>query len=227
MAQIISEYSMLISWKNYKEVIAASQLSVTHRILPKNENVFIYQELAKNMWNDIMSKAQRYYNIHFDLENNDYSKDRARVIRITRPSSDKIKRGDREPEDVFSVRCQLWNAGGDWELPVMYFRCQLQENSFYGLGSMKNYLGDMSRNSHWIVIPPFEAGNYNLVPGNIDGSFRAMHNDEKGKEYNSQDPDKNMSWNWLQKQFLQMVAGHCSGMNIPINIKEIMAKRVA
>lgn len=196
---------------------SASDISISKRPVPKDErkNMFSYKELEKEYWSDIWQKAKEHFNISFDWENNDPAKEETpKIITIKRKSEDKV---DEDSEDIFQVRCQLWYAGGDWEYPSIYFRCQLIENSFYGLGSMKTYLGDFGEysNSHVILIPPIEAGNTHLYKTD-DGKFAAIHSTEvNDDEVEELDPKK--AWQWLEQYFLKMIKDHIAGKNISRN----------
>ena len=189
----------------------ASELSLSKHTVPKDDrkNLFSYDQLAKDYWWDIWKKAKEAFKTSFDLENNDPFKDEnPRIITIKRKSKDKV---DEDSEEIFQVRCQLWYAGGDWECPNMYFKCQCVENSFYGLGSIKTYLGDLNTygSAHLILIPPKEAGNNNLIQSSKDGSWVALQDDKSSKDL---DPKK--AWAWVEQYFLKMVIDHTKGKNI-------------
>jgi len=87
--------------------------------IAKKEDYFILSDLEKNFWNTILKKEKDRVNIHFDLENNDSAGDiKFRDLEWQNKSSD----GDF---DEFRVYAQEYRAGGDWETPVAYFRCQI------------------------------------------------------------------------------------------------------
>lgn len=193
----------------------ADELKLTKRSIKEDEPAFTYDELAKDMWFDIIGKAKKYYNISFDLENNDPAKDeKAKIITISRPSEDKIQSGKTPMKDEFKVRCQLWFAGGDWEQPCMYFKCQLIKNTFYGLGSIKTYLGDLGeyRSSHWVIIPPKDAGNTHLIERKNGGWTAITDEDLTGGE-KTPELEPNKAWKWLKEHFMKMVNDHIAGKN--------------
>jgi hypothetical protein len=198
-------------------VKSASGIDISKRPVPKDDrdHVFSYEQLAKEHWLDIWKKAKEHFNVSFDWENNDPAKEEIpKIITIKRKSKDKLDDSD----DVFQVRCQLWYAGGDWEYPSMYFKCQLIENSFYGLGSIKTYLGDFSKysHSHVILVPPIEAGNTHLHKSD-DGKLVAWHNDEVKNDNEIEELDPKKAWQWLEQYFLKMIKDHAAGKNISRN----------
>jgi hypothetical protein len=106
---------------------------------------FDYRRITDDMWGDGLRDAMKAFKIHFDLENND-SVDSPKDIIIPQKQWDFTK---------CRFRCQLCQAGGDWEIPVYYFRCQLLEGYAFNLGKY--------RNSFFIFIPGKKEGNYSLV----------------------------------------------------------------
>lgn len=195
-----------------REFVKIAQLQVEKSAVPKKQrdHLLSYDQLSKEYWNDIWSKAKEHFNTSFDKENDDPSKDEVpKIITIKRKSCDKL---DKDAEDIFKVKCQLWYAGGDWELPNMYFRCQVIENSFYGLGSIKTYMGDTSTyfHPHFILIPPREAGNTHLIK--INNKWTAINNDTpEAKDPEELEPKK--AWSWLTKYFENMLNDHVKGKN--------------
>lgn len=200
--------------RQYRNQLVANGLNITRRGIPDGKPIFTYSELEKTLWNDVFKEAMKYFQISFDLENNDPdSSELPKIIRICRPSTDKVQRGKQIPMDEFTVSCQLWFAGGDWEYPSMYFKCQLIEDSFYGLGSMKTYRGDFSSygKPHIILIPPPSAGNSNLIPGK-NGLVAIQDNGLKSREL-----DKGKAWKWLEDYFMKTVMDHIAGKNRPLS----------
>lgn len=106
---------------------------------------FDYGNIAKDMWYKLLPDAMKFFKIHFDLENND-GVDNPRDIIIPQTQWDFTK---------CRFRCQLCQAGGDWQIPVYYFKCQLLDGYAFNLGKYKN--------SFFIYIPGKKDGNYSLV----------------------------------------------------------------
>lgn len=194
-----------------KEFVKIAQLEFSKSVVPKKDrdHLFSYKELEKDYWTDIWQKAKEHFNTRFDWENNNESKDET-------PKTFIFKRQDPERadlENVFRVRCQMWFAGGDWEYPSIYFRCQLLENSFNGLGSIKTYLGDFGiyGNSHVILIPPKEAGNNHLTKGKK--GWVALNNGEVNDD-KVEDLEPKKAWQWVEDYFRKMINNHVKGNNI-------------
>jgi len=105
---------------------------------------FDYNRITNDMWRDAVHDAMKAFKIHFDTENND-TVDPARDIVIPQ----------KQWDTKCKFRCQLSQAGGDWQVGVYYFRCQLLEGYAFNIGKY--------RNSFFIFIPGKKEGNYSLV----------------------------------------------------------------
>jgi len=156
------------------------------------KNFFHYEYwLSRNLWNDKVHEAMKTFGVFFDLENNDTNKEQRN---ITIPQ-------DRWEHSKCKFRCEMWVAGGDWEYPVHYFRCQLADGYAYEL---RQY-GD----PFFIFIPNKEEGNSHLVEidkGKNKGDFRAPHDGEK--EYDpkvDKNPSKRKCWESLNKYLKKLV----------------------
>lgn len=108
-----------------------------------DKDFFEYDQLEKDLWKDLIGNARKEFKISFDLEN-DYSKKIQRVIVI--------------PQNQWDIeckfKCELYAAGGDWEIPVLYFRCQLVSGYAFNLNKYGR--------SQFVYIPDKEEGNYQL-----------------------------------------------------------------
>lgn len=104
----------------------------------KAELSFDFESEKNRIWNEILKKEQEFHNLSFDLENNYISE----KMKSLKTGIDDIK-----------VYAELWNAGGDWECPISYFRCQVKKGSRLG--------------PKFIYIPSRKEGNLNL---SSDGS---------------------------------------------------------
>ncbi len=131
---------------------------------------FNYEQLASKMWRELLSEAMKTFKVRFDTENDD-GVDSAKDITILQKQWDFTK---------CRFRCQLCQAGGDWEIPVYYFKCQLLEGYAFNLGKY--------RNSFFIFIPGKKEGNYSLVSkdggewhANVDGVYKKRIDPENSK----------------------------------------------
>jgi len=109
--------------------------------IAKSNHEFNFDPAKKDIWDAILRKEQDAVNIHFDLENNDSVDD---IRRITLDYHNKSF-----PEDNYTLFAQMMSAGGDWENPVRYFRCQAKR------GTSTEYT--------FIHIPSKKDGNTNLT----------------------------------------------------------------
>ena len=106
---------------------------------------FDYGQISKRMWSDKLHDAMKVFKIHFDTENDD-GVDNTRDIIVPQKYWDTTK---------CKFRCQLCHAGGDWEIGVYYFRCQLLEGHAFNVSKYND--------SFFIFIPGKKEGNYSLV----------------------------------------------------------------
>lgn len=115
----------------------------------KDKHFFSYKELADDMWRDKLKEKRDEMDINFDTENDDAIVQREVEIDQNQWEHTKCK-----------FKCELRSAGGDWESPVLYFRCELVDGYAKGLSKY----GD----PHFVFIPSKEDGN-NLVKGKKGG----------------------------------------------------------
>jgi len=125
------------------------------KISKKHTNDFsIYREQV-DLWNTLLNKEKDRSNINFDLENND-AVDDSKVMDLD------ITRG----EESFRVLYQRCQAGGDWESPISYFKCQIE--SKYKDGKF---------NPDWKCIFIPVKGNKNLIKSKKPGAYVAIDAD--------------------------------------------------
>jgi len=92
----------------------------------------------------------------------------------------------------------MCQAGGDWEIPVYYFKCQLIDGYAFNLGKY--------RNSFFIFIPGKTEGNYHLLPSKTDGEWKAPDNShyKKGIDPEASKPDCWKSLNIYLKKLVDL-----------------------
>jgi hypothetical protein len=147
---------------------------------------FDYSNIASKMWRYLLHETKKSFNISFDLENNDATNDLSRDIIVPQNRWDFTK---------CKFRCQLCQAGGDWEYSVYYFKCQLIDGYAYNL--------DKYRNSYFVYIPGKTEGNYHLVKNNKD-VWCAPH-DGAYKKGIDPEPSKIDCWKSLNKYLKTLV----------------------
>ncbi len=114
----------------------------------KEKDFFDYSHMTEDMWRKKVSEEQDEVKIDFDLEN-DYEVAQ-REITVEQDHWDTTK---------CKFSCELRSAGGDWESPVYYFRCQLKD----GFAKRRGKSLYRSMSSHFVYIPGQDEGNQHLV----------------------------------------------------------------
>ncbi len=143
-----------------------------------NKEFFTYVEMQKDMWREKIQAAQDEFKIHFDLENDEEVTQRTIVIDQKQWDHTKCK-----------FNCALFCAGGDWESPAFYFRCQLIDGYAKGLSTS-------GTKSHFIFIPNKEQGNFDL-----EKTSKGWTASEGGRKSDSKKDEKKV-WEAL-KEYLK------------------------
>lgn len=173
----------------------------------KDKEIFNYSSITNDAWNDLIHEAQEVQRIDFDLENNDTTGEKKTFY---------VKKNLRKDQPVkYEFNVELMEAGGDWEMPVMYFRVEFTHNYFYGKLKKSGktdytfYLDDPTykkklRNCY-VIIPPAEAGN-KIKKGESDSGkydwFAYQNEDldhDTEKPVRITDADKKGVWKWLEE----------------------------
>jgi len=183
-------------------------------IKDKKKDIFDYNSITEDSWSDPKSEAQEFQRISFDFENDDSTGQKKTFYAKV------MLRKDQSVKD--EINAELMEAGGDWEMPVLYFRLQFRHQ--YGLISNKHcndpeFVWDVCdkhgnlnhSGNRYILIPPVEAGN-KLVKGESDSGkydwFAYQNdglNDEEEKAARITDADKNNCWKWLKELLTKLV----------------------
>lgn len=138
---------------------------------------FNYETPAKEMWRDLIRDAMKEFDISFDLENDD--KVVGRDIKIGKGG------------DINKFYCELWKAGGDWQNPIAYFRCELKD------GYLEEPHHSQYNDPHFVFIPGVDEGNPHLVRTK-NGRWSAPDNEDDGDG----EPDEKLCWQSLE-EYLQ------------------------
>jgi len=178
----------------------------------KDKEIFNYSSITNDAWNEKIHKAQELQRINFDLENNDTMGEKKTIY---------VKKNLRKDQPIkYEFNVELMDAGGDWEMPVMYFRVEFTHDYFYGDVKRtkdpkytfqvddKTYSG---LNKCFVVIPPGEVGN-KIIKGESDSGkydWFAYQNDELSKEGEKlaqiTDADKRSVWKWIEELLYGLV----------------------
>jgi len=117
---------------------------------------FSYGDLTRGRWSELMKEAQDKFGVAFSTENDDYFGEPFLV--------DTGSFGvDNKP---YRILAQGYEAGGDWENAVIYFRCQVKDG----------YIDGMSGDKLFVVIPV--QNNPNLYYSEEKGKYFAIHNND-------------------------------------------------
>jgi len=167
----------------------------------KDEEIFDYHSITEDAWSDPKHSAQDFQKIHFDFENDDSTDEKKTFY---------VKKNLRKDQPIkYEINAELFEAGGDWEIPVLYFRLEFTHDYGivrFGKGRKVEYVWDLEKekagglSSGYVIIPPNEAGN-KLQKGDKDNWFAYTDSDtpkEKQKELRITDADKKKAWQWLQ-----------------------------
>src|SRR5262245_44863121 len=128
----------------------------------KDKDFFDYGHLSSDMWRKKVSAERNSAGINFDLENDEAIAQREIVIPQQQWDFTKCK-----------FRCELRSAGGDWQSPVLYFRCQLKDG--YARRDGQSIMGG---DSHFVFIPGPDDGN---CLGKAKKGWTAPDSDSKDK----------------------------------------------
>ena len=167
-----------------KKTILSEKLNYLYEY---ESNFFSYQQISKDIWRDLLYDAMKTFKVHFDLENNDTKKIQ-RTITIPQKEWDFTK---------CQFKCELWYAGGDWEIPVYYFKCQLINGYAFGI-KQHDKTGGL-----FIYIPGKKDGNYHLV--SKDGGDWSAPDNNVHKEGIDPEPNEKDCWKSLEIYLKKLV----------------------
>ena len=131
----------------------------------KDNEEFSYGEEIRTLWNRLLKKEMDRVNIHFDLENNDGYEVKTKNLDFT----------GRDGQEQFRIKANICWAGGDWESPICYFRCQIESRSYYN-----DEWGNWSPMVKTIIIP--KKANKNLINGKKGLTARDAGDNQKQSE---------------------------------------------
>lgn len=176
------------------------------------KEIFNYNSIIGSAWHDLIIDAQKLQRINFDLENNDTTGEKKTLY---------VKKPLRKNQPIkYEFNTELMEAGGDWEMPVMYFQVEFTYNHFGNKLKKTNepkYTFEVDRGFDeklsrcYVIIPPAEVGN-KLIKGNSESGdydwFAYQNNDlstEEEKNARITDADKKNVWKWLENLLYQLV----------------------
>jgi hypothetical protein len=182
----------------------------------KKKEIFDYHNITESAWRDIVDEAQDFQGISFDFENNDTTGQKKIFY---------IHKDLRKNQPIkYQINAELFEAGGDWENPVMYFRLQFVRD--YGIvhsvdenkDNEPEYVWDIKRKiknsglrNCYCIIPPVEAGNKLKEADKSNKKYKwfAYQSSEMTKEEDKlariTPEDKKNCWKWLQELLAKVV----------------------
>lgn len=89
-------------------------IELLEKLMLVEASEFNFDKITKDFWSAILNKEQDAVGIQFNTENNDS---------IEKPKNINLDLKHKNGDSV-QILCQLYSAGGDWECPIGYFRCQ-------------------------------------------------------------------------------------------------------
>jgi len=159
-------------------------ISKAHREKP----FFTYVDLANRKWGDLLHEAMKTFHVYFDTENNDRKGGQGQREIV-------IPQIEWKPTKC-KFKCEMWTAGGDWQWPVRYFKCQLVDGYAFGVSQYKD-------SGMFIYIPGKEEGNDHLTLGK-EGKWYAP-DDEHHKKGIDPEPNERKCWVSLNKYLKELV----------------------
>jgi len=147
----------------------------------KSEDIFDYGEEIHDMWRELLHKEKDRVNVGFDLENDDGYETKTRDLEYRSKNNDK-----------FRVKARICWAGGDWEAPICYFKCQFQQRSYFERDDSWGRWKDCIK----AVIIPMKT-NPNLIESDQKANRFVAKGGDDG--VGSKDINENELWKELQE----------------------------
>jgi len=166
----------------------------------KKEDNFVYDNLVKEFWRELLFLEKERVDIGFDVENNDSVGD------VKDFEIDKVFITKGGAKFKYKVTAQMMSAGGDWENPVRYFKCQCARKT-EGRDEWGKYTkGDLT----FIYIPEKNEGNKNLIKGDKK-KWVTSHNDADYVKFD--DKEEKDLWDSIKKHCPKRIKAYYDDKN--------------
>lgn len=150
----------------------------------RDKGFFSYDVESKDMWAEKIKEAKDEFDVDFNTENDD-SMDQQRTVEVEQSQWDHL--------GPVKFACEMYSAGGDWEFPLRYFRCELKDG----------YAKDLSKysNPHFVFVPNGEQGNGQLTKSD-KGKWVCPDSDYDDEE---EERDEKKCWKSLKEYLKSLV----------------------
>lgn len=158
-------------------------MKLSNIYIVESDDGFKYDRIIRNKWRELLNTATKQFGIHFDTENDD-------TIAIRQITIDQ----DFWDHTKCRFNCEMRKACGDWQCPVVYFRCQIVD----GYANIQ----DKNKNDNmFIFIPNNKEGNLHLVKSK--NGLCAPDNENYDSE--STQPNEKQCWDSLKTYLKKLV----------------------
>ena len=175
----------------------------------KDQEIFNYKQMINTAWNSVIHEAQDFYQIYFDLENDETTGSKKTIY---------IQKNLRKGQPIkYEFNCEAFEGSGDWECPVLYFRVEFTHD--YGIRSNKQkveHIFDVERDiskdkyisemyNKYVLIPDNNNGNFLIQ---TDKGFRAYQDEDLKRadlKWKDVEPDEKKAWKWLEDLLNKLV----------------------
>jgi len=141
---------------------------------------FQYGDEIRSLWRELLQKEKDRINVGFDLENDEGCDTKIKKLNVTDKSGSQYR-----------VKARICWAGGDWESSICYFKCQIQDRSYFERDDSWGQWGDRCK----AVIIPIK-NNSNLQVSEKDKSRLVAKGGEGG--IRARDIDEKALWDEMQ-----------------------------
>lgn len=153
----------------------------------KDKNFFDYSKVEIELvWGDKIKEAQDRFKTDFSTENDYIISQRTITIDQNQWDFSKCK-----------FKCEMREAGGDWETPLRYFRCQLIDGYAEGVSQYSD--------PFFCVIPDKEGGNLHLIQSTNDSGEKGYVLPASDDYDKVPEPNDRKCWQYLKDYLTLMV----------------------
>lgn len=155
----------------------------------RNDIDWVSSNLIKKIVREKITDLKKELGVNFDLENNDPT-EKKRIISIPRAPFP-----DGTPRSPVKFICQMWQAGGDWEYPVIYFVCQIKSGSLNRFGKEAKFVSQYDGEKSFFCFIPLEHNRLKVI-NNKSWKYSAYSDSEDDKK-DIPEPNKIKCWQQL------------------------------